>query len=216
MPLIRGDERSDRGTFPDRMPQRRGVGTGEEFAAPSARFGLEGDNGLARVGGEELALMLGVSGLTASLRRRAWLGRNGFGVGVLRTGRWRRIRGRLSSGGEFGFELSEACFEMGKDAAADRLKLRWEGRPLFGGDRRRHAGEVADFRAPGKAKFQNASNPSGERLRGQRGVRQQVVVLPGAVRLPLAEHEQELGHVPCKNSRHWLPTTRTPERVVFH
>jgi hypothetical protein len=51
---------------------------------------------------------------------------------------------------------------------------------------------------------------------GQRGVRQQVVVLPGAVRLPLAEHEQELGHVPCKNSRHWLPTTRTPERIVFH
>jgi hypothetical protein len=81
MPLIRGDERSDRGTFPDRVPERSGVGTRAAFAAPSARFGLEGANGLARVGGEEGAWMLGVSGLSASLLRRAWWGRNGFGVG---------------------------------------------------------------------------------------------------------------------------------------
>jgi hypothetical protein len=86
MPLIRGDERSDRGTFPDRVPERSGVGTRAAFAAPSARFGLEGANGLARVGGEEGALMLGVSGLSASLRRRAWWGRNGFGVGGVRGG----------------------------------------------------------------------------------------------------------------------------------
>jgi hypothetical protein len=55
MPLIRGDERSDLGKFPDRVPERSGVGTREEFAAPSARFGLEGENGLALVGGEEWA-----------------------------------------------------------------------------------------------------------------------------------------------------------------
>jgi hypothetical protein len=100
-----------------------------------------------------------------------------------RAGRWRRILGRLPSGGEFGFEPSEARLEMGKDAATDRLKLRREGRQLFGGDRR-HAGDVADFRATGKAKFQNPSNPSGERLPENRSAVRTPGSAPSGIRTP--------------------------------
>ena len=119
MPLVLTDQRLDLRQFPNLMPQRRGITAPQTPAALATNRRRERYHLLALIAGDQGPLVLGMPRLTARPLFRLGLGRSGFGVGMLGTGRQRRIlRGLVHSAPpliELPFQLRDPCLIVVND-----------------------------------------------------------------------------------------------------
>ncbi len=148
MPLVLTDQRLDLRQFPNLMPQRRGITAPQTPAALATNRRRERYHLLALIAGDQGPLVLGMPRLTARPLFRLELGRSGFGVGMLGTGRQRRIlRGLVHSAPpliELPFQLRDPCLIVVNDRLHQRPEVGRQGGELFRRDRRLWRGHACD------------------------------------------------------------------------
>ena len=159
MQLIFGHMRLDGGNLPDLMPQRLGVAASQPLAATTARRRLDGDHVLALLAGKQRPIVLGMPRLTTRFLAALVARRRRFGMGMLDTGRQRRIPRRLV---QSRFQFSDLRQQNTDESLCLR---RLPGNHVFGNQRRwRHTKDVADFRLRAKPNILLSPTPGRERL----------------------------------------------------
>ena len=165
MTLVLGDKRLDLRQFPNLMSQWSGIVTPQTSATLATRSRFKRHHFLALVGGNQRPLVLGVPRLTTRPVLRLGLGRSRFGVGMLGTGRQRRIlRGLVQT---------RCQFRDPSEQLLDKRSHYWRHLGFnFGGNRPgdgiSHAPSVVEIGRCAKTSFCKRTAPGCESLRLER------------------------------------------------
>ncbi len=165
MTLVLGDKRLDLRQFPNLMPKGIAIVAPQRSATLAAGGRFKRHYFLALVGGNQRPLVLGVPRLTTRPVLRLGLGRSRFGVGMLGTGRQRRIlRGLVQTRCQFSdpsqqlLDKRSHCgrhlgFNFGRDRPGDGIS---------------HAPSVVEIGRCAKTSFCKRTAPGCEPLRWTR------------------------------------------------